>query len=192
MVGPYLLFIVLVAGERLFELRLSRRHAEWALVRGGVEYGRDHYFYMKLLHTGFFIAAAAEVVFLQRPFLPWLALPMLAVVAFSQILRYWSMRALGPRWNTRVIVVPGMPQVTTGPYRLLRHPNYLAVVLEGFAIPLLHTAWITALAFSLLDAWMLRIRIHCEETALAELCPPDDGIDERGRFLGRARAAHPR
>lgn len=185
MVVPYLLFLALIAGERLLELRQSRRHTEWALHHGGIEYGSEHFVFMKLLHTGFFLAATAEVVLLERPFLPWLAVPMLALVAFAQALRFWSMRALGPRWNVRVIVVPGMPAVATGPYRFLKHPNYLAVVLEGFAIPLVHTAWMTAVAFSFLDAWLLKVRIRCEERALAEHGGYQDGVGERRRFLPR-------
>jgi methyltransferase len=185
MVVPYLLFLALIAGDRLLELRISRRHTEWALAHGGIEYGREHFVYMKLLHTGFFLAAAGEVIFLDRPFLPWLGFPMLAVVALAQALRFWSIRALGPRWNVRVIVVPGMPAVTSGPYRFLKHPNYLAVALEGFAIPLVHTAWLTAALFTLLDAWMLAVRIRCEERALAEHSGYQEGVGGRRRFFPR-------
>jgi methyltransferase len=183
MVGLYLLFLALIAVDRLLELRLSRRHAEWALARGGIEYGKEHFFYMKLLHTGFFVAAAAESVFLNRPFLPWLGIPMLLIVVLSQALRVWSIRSLGPRWNVRVIVVPGMPAIVAGPYRFLKHPNYLAVVVEGFAIPLVHTAWITAIVFTLLNAWMLTVRIRCEERALSEHCGYESSLGARGRFL---------
>ena len=121
---------------------------------------------MKLLHTGFLLACAAEVLLLQRPFVPALGVPMLVLVLAAQALRYWAIASLGPRWNVRVITIPGIPLSTGGPYRFLRHPNYLAVVLEGIAIPLIHTAYLTALGFSLLNAWMLRTRIRCEERAL--------------------------
>jgi methyltransferase len=166
MVIPYLSFLALVALERAFELALSRKNAAWAFSRGGIEHGREHFLAMKLLHAGFFAACALEVLLLRRPFLPWLGAPMLALALAAQALRYWAIASLGKRWNVRVITIPGMPLSTTGPYRFARHPNYVAVVLEGIAIPLVHTAFLTAIGFSLVNAWMLRTRIRCEELAL--------------------------
>ena len=107
-----------------------------------------------------------EVLLLDRPFLPALGIPMLVLAIGAQALRYWAIFSLGRRWNVRVITIPGMPLSSEGPYRFLRHPNYLAVVVEGFAIPLVHTAFLTAIGFSLLNAWMLQTRIRCEERAL--------------------------
>src|SRR5690625_2742060 len=96
---------------------------------------------------------------------------MLAMALASQLLRWWCIAALGPRWNTRIIVVPGLPLVTSGPYRWLRHPNYVAVVVEGFALPLVHSAWITALVFTLANAALLTARIRSENRALADAAP---------------------
>ena len=166
MVIPYLGFLGLVALERMFELALSRRNAAWAFARGGVEAGGEHFLAMKLLHTSFLAACALEVVLLDRPFLPWMGVPMLGLALGAQSLRYWAVTSLGRRWNVRVITVPGMPLETSGPYRFLRHPNYLAVALEGIAIPLIHTAYLTAIGFTLLNGLMLRTRIRCEERAL--------------------------
>ncbi len=166
MVIAYLSLLGLVAIERMFELALSRRNAAWAFSQGGVETGREHLLAMKLLHAVFFAACALEVVLLDRPFLPWLGAPMLALAIGAQALRYWAVASLGKRWNVRVITIPGMPLSTAGPYRFLRHPNYLAVVLEGIAIPLIHTALLTACGFALLNGLMLRTRIRCEEHAL--------------------------
>ncbi|BCJ74240.1 hypothetical protein CS0771_37840 [Catellatospora sp. IY07-71] len=165
---PYTLLILAVAGERLVELVVSKRHARWALARGGREYGRGHYPYMVALHTALLAGCLAEVWLLDRPFLPWLGWPMLALVLASQALRWWCVTTLGPRWNTLVIVVPGLPLVDRGPYRFLRHPNYLAVVVEGIALPLVHTAWLTALIFTLLNFAVLAVRIRVEDRALAE------------------------
>ncbi len=169
--GWYLLLILAVGVERLAELRLSVRHARWAFEHGGVETGRAHYPPMVALHTGLLVAAPLEVWLADRPFLPWLGWPMLAVVLAAQGLRWWCIATLGVRWNTRVIVVPGLPLVRTGPYRQLRHPNYVAVVAEGVALPLVHTAWVTALVFTVLNAWLLRVRIRTENRALAAAVP---------------------
>jgi methyltransferase len=165
-VGWYVLLILAVGFERLAELRLSLRHAAWAMARGGVETGKAHYPWMVLLHTGLLVGCLVEVLVANRPWLPWLGWPMLAVVLLAQGLRWWCIATLGLRWNTRVIVVPGLPLVTGGPYRFLRHPNYVAVVAEGIALPLVHTAWVTATVFTLLNAWLLTVRIRCEERAL--------------------------
>ncbi|MGH0032466.1 MAG: isoprenylcysteine carboxyl methyltransferase family protein [Myxococcota bacterium] len=172
----YLGFLGLVGLQRLGELWLSRRNTRAALARGGVEYGRGHFGFMKLLHGAFLIGCAVEVVALDRPFTPALGLPMLALAVAAQGLRGWCVRSLGDAWNARVVVVPGMRTVTSGPYRHLRHPNYLAVAIEGFAIPLVHGAWITALVFSAANAFLLRTRIRCEEGALAEHAHP--GMEE--------------
>ncbi|RJL20853.1 hypothetical protein D5H75_38910 [Bailinhaonella thermotolerans] len=160
-----ILLILLVAAERLAELAVARRNTRWALSRGGREHGRGHYPVMAVLHVALLAGCLAEAPF--RPFVPALGLPMLALVILSQALRWWCVAALGRRWNTRVIVIPGLPLVASGPYRWFRHPNYVAVVVEGIALPLVHTAWLTALVFTLLNAVLLTVRIRCENAALA-------------------------
>jgi methyltransferase len=122
---------------------------------------------MVALHTALLFGALAEVWMLERPFLPLLGWAALATVIASQSLRWWCIASLGRQWNTRVIVVPGLPLVSRGPYRALRHPNYVAVVLEGAALPLVHSAWVTATVFTVLNAALLARRIQVEERALA-------------------------
>lgn len=167
-----LLFTVLVlavALERVAELVVSQRNAAWSLARGAVESGRGHYPFMVVLHTGLLLGALAEV-WLRRPdAVPVLAWTMLALVVASQALRWWCIRTLGRQWNTRVIVLPGAPRVVGGPYRWIPHPNYVAVVVEGFALPLVHSAWVTALVFTVLNAGLLATRIRAEDAALARL-----------------------
>jgi methyltransferase len=163
-------FTVLVLGvglERLAEMVVSRRNARWALERGAREAGQRHFPAMVALHVGLLVGALAEVYLLDRPFVAALGWPMLAMALASQALRWWCVATLGRRWNTRVIVIPGMPLVTSGPYRWLRHPNYVAVVAEGIALPLVHTAWLTAVGFTVVNAVILAIRIRCENTALS-------------------------
>ena len=165
----YVLLIAVVACERLAELVIARRNLAWSLERGGVEVGAGHYPVMVVLHTGFLLGCLAEVFLLDRPFLPALGWSMLAIVVAAQALRWWCITTLGPRWNTRVVVIPGAPRVDGGPYRLFPHPNYVAVVAEGIALPLVHTAWITALVFTVLNAALLTRRITTENAALARL-----------------------
>lgn len=168
-------YLVLLGGtavERVAELVVSTRNARWAFARGGVEHGRGHFGPMVVLHTGLLLGCALEVLLADRPFLPWLGWPALAVALACQALRWWCIASLGPRWNTRVVVVPGLALVTRGPYRWLRHPNYVAVVAEGLALPLVHTAWVTAALFSVLNACLLLgARIPTEERALRAAAP---------------------
>ena len=169
-VGLFTALVLLTGVERIFELVVSTRNARWAFERGGVETNRRQLPWMIALHVGLLLGALAEVWLLGRPFLPWLGWPMLAITLASQAARYWIIRSLGPQWNTRVIVVPGLALVTTGPYRWSRlpHPNYVVVAIEGIALPLVHTAWITAAVFTVLNAvLLLGFRIPAEDRALA-------------------------
>jgi methyltransferase len=106
---------------------------------------------------------------LYRPFVPALGWPMLVVVLAAQGLRWWCIATLGRQWNTRVVVIPDAARVTGGPYRFFSHPNYVAVVVEGIALPLVHTAWVTAVVFTVLNAFVLHTRIGVENSALASL-----------------------
>ncbi|MGW0363790.1 isoprenylcysteine carboxyl methyltransferase family protein [Streptomyces sp. NPDC002990] len=168
----YLVLIVLVVAERLAELVMARRHTAWSLARGGREYGRGHYPAMVALHTALLVGCLVEPWAADRPFVAVLGWPALGVAVAAQGLRWWCVTTLGPRWNTRVFVVPALPLVAAGPYRLLRHPNYVAVVAEGAALPLVHSAWWTALGFTVLNLGLLRVRIRCEDSALAQAGRP--------------------
>lgn len=175
----FTVLVALVGLERLAELAVSQRNTAWSKARGGVETGQRHYLVMVVLHTGLLVGALVEV-WLRRPaFIPALGFTMLALVVASQALRWWCIATLGHQWNTRVIVVPGMPLVAGGPYRFFSHPNYVAVVVEGLALPLVHTAWVTALGFTLCNTALLTLRIRVERralSALSELRPgPDTG-----------------
>jgi methyltransferase len=156
------LYLVPLVLERLFELWLSRRNAARALARGGVEVGQTHYVVMTAFHTLFLIACALEA----RPFNPVLFFAFLPGALLAMSLRYWAIRTLGDRWNTRVIVVPADEPVTGGPYRYLKHPNYLAVCLELVCVPMMMGAYATAVVFSLGNAVLLWVRIRAEERAL--------------------------
>lgn len=167
MILAFTVLVLAVALERLAELVVSKRNAAWSFARGGVETGQGHFPLMVVLHTGLLAGALVEV-WVRRPDPPvGLAAAMVVLVVLSQALRWWCITVLGRRWNTRVIVVPGLAPVTGGPYRWLSHPNYVAVVVEGAALPLAGGAWITALVFTVVNAGLLAVRIRVEDRALA-------------------------
>jgi methyltransferase len=145
---------------------------------------------MVLLHTGLLVGCLAEAP--ARPFLPALGWPMLVLALAAQALRWWCVNSLGPRWNTRVLVIPGLPLVTAGPYRLMSHPNYVAVVVEGAALPLVHGAWITATCFTFANLPLLAVRLRCENTALrAAADPTGPGAGAADSSAGPAALASP-
>lgn len=162
----YVVLVLAVGLERVAELVVSLRNAAWSFRQGGVESGKGHYPFMVVLHTGFLVGCLVEAIVADRPFIPALGWSMFAVVLLAQGLRWWCIGVLGHQWNTRVIVVPGLKLVAAGPYKFLRHPNYVAVVAEGIALPLVHTAWVTAAVFLLLNIPLLTVRIRTEEAAL--------------------------
>jgi methyltransferase len=159
------LFLVLLAVQRVSELALSARHERVLRQRGAVEHGAPHFPALIALHVLFPVLLAAEVLVLgARPSAAWPA--WLALLLAAQTMRIWTIVTLGERWTTRIWVVPGEPLVTGGPYRFLRHPNYLAVVLELFAAPLMFGAWRTAIVIGVLNGLALAVRIRNEERAL--------------------------
>ncbi|MGB3681609.1 MAG: isoprenylcysteine carboxylmethyltransferase family protein [Rubrobacteraceae bacterium] len=173
MLRPATLGAVLVGGQRLMELALSRRNERRLRDRGAVERGREHYPLMVALHALWLLCTAVEGS--RRPTTK-LRKPALAAFLLAQPVRYWAIASLGDYWNTKILVVPGENLVRKGPYRYISHPNYLVVVTEILALPLIFGAWVTALVFSALNAVLLHVRIGEEERALRELAePPNDG-----------------
>jgi methyltransferase len=165
----YYLVVGVVTAQRLVELVVAKRNQRWSMTRGAVEFGAGHYPVMVVLHSALLIGCLLEPTFLHRPFIPVLGWTMLAVLVTAQGMRVWCIAALGHQWNTRVIVIPGAERVTGGPYRLFAHPNYLAVVAEGIALPLVHTSWITAAVFTTLNVPLLAARIDVENAAMGSL-----------------------
>jgi methyltransferase len=163
----YTMLVALVALLRLVELEVSRRNVAALKARGGVEAGAGVYPWIVLTQAFWLVSSPLEVWLLDRPWVSALGLPMLVLFAAGMGLRYWAVHTLGPRWSTRVVFVPGEPLVKSGPYRLLRHPNYLGMVLELIALPLVHTAWITAVVATAANALALRRRID-QEAALED------------------------
>lgn len=176
--NPLIPLLGVVALERGAELVVSARNLAWSRRRGGVEYGAGHYPAMVVLHAGLLAGALAEVHLARRRARAELAVPMLGLVLAAQGLRWWCIRSLGRQWNTKIVIVPDLPPVRRGPYRWLRHPNYVAVAIEGAALPLVGSAWVTAAAFTSLNIPLLTVRIRAENAALALLSDEVTSDDE--------------
>jgi methyltransferase len=161
-----LVLVLAVGVERVIELLISNRNARAMIARGGVERGASHYPVMVAIHTALLVGCLLEARIASRPFAPEIVWPMVSFAVGAQALRWWAIGTLGSRWSTRVVVIPGEPRIVRGPYRLVPHPNYLAVVLEGLALPLACSAWITAAVFTVANAALLAVRIRSEEGAL--------------------------
>ncbi len=178
----------LVGLQRLQELRASKHNEARLFESGGHEHAAGHFRCMSALHAGWLAASCAEVWLLDRPFAPSLGLPMAVLFGAGQLLRRSARRALGWRWSVRIVTVPGLPAVSNGPYRYLRHPNYLGVALEIAALPLIHGAWLSAVSFSLANALLLAVRVRHEEAALLRDSDYGARFDTRPRFLPRWEA----
>jgi methyltransferase len=137
------------------------------------------------MHIAWFLAMLAEVFGLRRPFDPRLALVASAAFLAGQALRYAAIRTLGERWTVRVMTLPGAKPVSGGIYRVIRHPNYLGVALEIAAVPLLHSAYLTAFLFSIANGLILAWRIRTEEAALREQNNYEQVFAGKPRFLPR-------
>lgn len=166
---PFTILLVLVSFERLAELVISKRNLTWSFEQGGTEFGRSHYKYMVVIHIGLLVGSLIEVWVVRPEMHPLLSWGMFALALGSQALRWWCISTLGKRWNTLVVIIPGLPVITNGPYRWFKHPNYVAVVVEGFALPLVGIAWRTALIFTILNTFVLKSRLKSENAALATL-----------------------
>jgi methyltransferase len=162
----FLGLLLAVALLRLVELRISKRHQQEMTARGAAKVQEPKFRWMVLLHTAVLLGAALEVVLLKRPFIPWLAAPMFAVFLGANAVRWWVIRSLGTHWNVQVVDSTRLGVVTTGPFRYVRHPNYAAVFAEMLALPLIHTAWITAAVGAIAHMGVLAERLSTEERVL--------------------------
>jgi methyltransferase len=179
-------FLALLAGvglARLVELEISRRRRR-NLARLNIGARLDPYYpWMVALHAGVLVAAAVEVVWLRRPFLPMLAASATVLFLLATALRWWAIHSLGAHWNVQVMDSASLGVVVTGPFRWVRHPNYLGVFVELAAVPLIHTAWITALAAVAGNIWVLRNRLRVEEPMLEAHPQYRAAMSGKARFL---------
>jgi methyltransferase len=153
--------------QRLIELKISKRNGEWLLSRGAIEYGKEHYKFIVLLHTAFFISMIAEYN-LRGGYTEFNIISYLFLIFFLilQLMRVWVLKTLGKYWNTRIFRIPDSDLIKTGPYKYLRHPNYAIVACEIFILPMIFNLYYTAIIFSILNAVILSVRIKAEDKAL--------------------------
>jgi methyltransferase len=172
--------------QRVLEMRLSQGNEARIIAQGGREHAPEHFWVMKLLHASWIFAMGIEVFWLDRPFIPGLAVVGFIGLLVGQSLRYAAILTLGNRWTVRVMTLPNAPAVNQGIYRYVRHPNYLGVILEIAAVPLIHTAYITSIFFTLANALLLLTRIRSEERALSEENNYSQVFAERPRFIPKS------
>ena len=163
----FYILLSLVVLQRISELFLSRRNERWLRSHGAFEVGRDHYPWIVSLHVAFFLSLIVEVHGRHTTTARWWWLPFVLFL-LAQLLRYWSIATLGHRWTTRILILPKVEPIHTGPYRFFPHPNYLAVAIELIAFPLIFQAYFTAAVFTLLNALLMSIRIPTERRALQQ------------------------
>lgn len=162
----FIALVALVGILRVAELRISRKHQRQILAEGASQVPEERFGAMVFLHTAVLIGAVAEVVLLRRPFHPALAVPMCGLLLASNAVRMWVIRTLGRHWNVQVMNSARLGVVSSGPYRWVRHPNYAAVFVELIALPLIHTAWITAIFAAIGNAFVLHWRLKTEDPVL--------------------------
>jgi methyltransferase len=183
----YLILLAAVGLERLVELRLSSRNERRLAARGFARVAEPGFPGMVAFHIAVPVAAACEVVLRRRPFLPGLALAMGTLFLLATGLRWWVIRTLADHWNVRVVASAGLGVVSGGPYRFVRHPNYAAVFVEMLALPLIHTAWVTALASAPAHVFLLDRRIAVEEAVLLADPAYRATMGAKPRFVPRLR-----
>ena len=182
-VSLYLALLAAVGVLRLVELRISWRNQGRMLRQGAMRVPEPHFKWMVVVHTGVLIGAALEVVLLHRPFLPLLGGTMFALFLASNLMRFWVVRTLGELWSVQVMDSTRLRVVTSGPFRFVRHPNYTGVILEMISLPLIHTAWITALVTSVAYAIVLSKRLQAEEGVLMANPEYRAAMGHKARFL---------
>jgi methyltransferase len=179
----FLVLLAWVGLERLLELRLSRRHQRDLARLGAHKRADRQYRWMIALHAGVLAGAALEVIFLRRPFIAPLAAAALLAFLLATMLRWWVIRTLGTHWNTEVVDSATLGVIDKGPFRWIRHPNYLGVFVEMIALPLVHTAWITAIFAAAGNVLVLRNRLRVEEGVLDSAPAYRAAMSGKPRFL---------
>jgi methyltransferase len=183
MTAAYISLLALVGIERFAELGISRRNQQRMAAQGVRKIHEPHFRWLVLFHGVILVSAGLEVLFLHRPLIPWLAASMAALFVLSNVLRWWVIRELAELWNVQIMDSARISVVTTGPYRWVRHPNYAGVVMEVFSLPMIHTAWITAIAGTAMYFEILRRRVRMEDDVLMADPAYRQAMGSKARFI---------
>jgi methyltransferase len=178
----FFLFWLILILQRLVELRVAKTNEKWMKSQGGIEFGQKHYRLMVGLHSLFFLFYLGEVYLLGKEIAPYWPV-LLFLFILTQSGRVWALTSLGKYWNTKIIVLPNADVIKKGPYKYMKHPNYVIVVMEFLIVPLLFQAYLTALLFSLLNLFILSIRIPEEEKALSQYTSYRESLSQVSRFF---------
>ena len=159
--------ISLIVVQRLIELLIAGKNEKWLRAHGAVEYGKEHYKFIVLLHSLFFISMIVEYNVSGKYYeLNMINYFFLVFFLFLQLMRLWIIKSLGNYWNTKILRIPNAALVKSGLYKYFKHPNYIIVSCEIFIVPMIFNLYFTAIVFSLLNALILSIRIDIENQAL--------------------------
>ncbi|WP_307439712.1 isoprenylcysteine carboxyl methyltransferase family protein [Bacillus sp. V2I10] len=178
----FYLFLIIIIVQRVSELLIARRNEAHMKSMGGEEHCRDHYPLIVAVHLLFLLSFTLEVIVLNKEVSPlWMII--LPIILITQVIRYWAVFSLGTFWNTKIIIVPDLEVVAKGPYRFMRHPNYLVVAVEILFLPIFFQAYATAILFTVLNAAILTIRIPAEEKALMQHTDYKKSFINKKRFI---------
>lgn len=185
MTAAYIALLILVGIERLVEVGISKRNQRKMTEQGARKITEPVFPWLVLFHALVLVSAGAEVLFLHRPLIPALAVSMTILFIVSNVIRYWVIYLLAGLWNVQIMDSSRLGIVTSGPYRWIRHPNYTGVVLEVFSLPMIHTAWITAVFGTLAYMEILRRRVKAEDSVLMANPAYREAMAGKPRFLPR-------
>lgn len=165
----YLILILILILQRFSELYLSSRNEKILRTKAAIEYGQDHYIWMKILHAAWFVSLILEAYTAGKAFSLDMTLILMSFILVCQVVRFWCMFSLKEHWTTKILILPQSKLIKTGPYKYFSHPNYTVVMAEFILVPLMFQCYVTLFIFSLLNFILLKRRITVENFALRNL-----------------------
>jgi methyltransferase len=179
----YVMLLVAVGAGRFIELGVSRRNQKSLIAKDASRVSEPRFQWMMFVHAIVLVGAGLEVILLRRPLIPALAISMGILALLSNMLRWWVIRTLRSHWNVQIMNSARLGVVSSGPYRWVRHPNYVAVFVELISLPLIYSAWISAVVAAVGNGWVLYSRIEVEDQMLLSDAGYREAMGNKPRFL---------